>query len=239
MDTLRLSDPKPRMIAHRGCSGLEMENSAAAFEAAGRRSYWGIETDVHVTKDGQFIIIHDDTTGRVATKNLPVERTDFDALRALRLRVGCGQQQPSDQQLPTLPEYIRICKAYGKFSVLELKNPLHPRYIDGIIALIREEGWLDRTVFISFSLENLIHLRARLPWQPAQFLVETPIAGLRDILLRHRLGLDIDERLATEELVWDLRARDIEVNVWTVDTPKAARRFTDWGVNYITTNILE
>ncbi len=49
MDTLRLSAPKPRMIAHRGLSGIEMENTCSAFVAAGNRSYFGIETDVHVT----------------------------------------------------------------------------------------------------------------------------------------------------------------------------------------------
>ena len=41
-----------QMIAHRGVSGLERENTNAAFIAAGNRSYYGIETDVHRTKDG-------------------------------------------------------------------------------------------------------------------------------------------------------------------------------------------
>ena len=46
-----------KMIAHRGVSAMETENSNAAFVAAGNRTYWGIETDVHRTKDGKFIII--------------------------------------------------------------------------------------------------------------------------------------------------------------------------------------
>lgn len=53
------------MIAHRGVSGIECENTAAAFVTAGNRSYFGIETDVHRTADGQYIIIHDDDTKRV------------------------------------------------------------------------------------------------------------------------------------------------------------------------------
>ena len=51
-DTLHLADPKPRMVAHRGTSGLELENTNSAFVAAGNRSYFGIETDVHRTADG-------------------------------------------------------------------------------------------------------------------------------------------------------------------------------------------
>ena len=87
MDTVRINDRKNcRIIAHRGLSGIECENSMPAFVAAGNRSYFGIETDVHVTSDGKYIIIHDDTTGRVAAgNNHPVEETDYETLRGIML----------------------------------------------------------------------------------------------------------------------------------------------------------
>ncbi len=239
MDTIHLPSPKPLMIAHRGCSGLETENTASAFVAAGNRSYWGIETDVHVTKDGRYIIIHDDTTGRVADTDLPVEGTDFDALRALRLKDMGDPPGRRDLVLPSLEEYVQICRKYDKTSVLELKNPMEPRHIDGIIGVVREAGWLEHTVFISFSLDNLIHVRRRLPRQQAQFLVETPVDGLQDILRRHRLDLDIWDRLLTEELAREIKSIGAEINVWTVNDPADARRFAAWGVQYITSNILE
>ena len=56
---------QPEMIAHRGLSGLERENTCAAFIAAGNRSYYGIETDIHITRDGRFIVYHDDNTLRL------------------------------------------------------------------------------------------------------------------------------------------------------------------------------
>ena len=52
MNTVKIDKQGVRMIAHRGVSGLETENTAAAFIAAGNRTYWGIETDVHLTADG-------------------------------------------------------------------------------------------------------------------------------------------------------------------------------------------
>ena len=61
------------MIAHRGVRGLERKNTAAAFVAAGNRSYYEIETDVPVTADKKYIIIHDDDTERVAGIKLNVE----------------------------------------------------------------------------------------------------------------------------------------------------------------------
>ena len=71
MDTVKLQNKgNCEMIAHRGVSGIELENTCAAFVAAGNRSYFGIETDVHRTADGQYVIIHDDTTTRVTGQEL-------------------------------------------------------------------------------------------------------------------------------------------------------------------------
>ena len=56
MDSIKLDTRTAKMIAHRGLSGIEKENTNAAFIAAGNRSYFGIETDVHKTVDGKFVI---------------------------------------------------------------------------------------------------------------------------------------------------------------------------------------
>ena len=73
------------MIAHRGVSGLEKENTCSAFVAAGNRSYYGIETDVHLTADGRFIICHDNDLKRVAGEDVTIENTTFDELRKIVL----------------------------------------------------------------------------------------------------------------------------------------------------------
>ena len=78
MNTIKLNHKNVLMVAHRGVSGLEPENSIPAFIAAGNRSYYGVETDVHVTGDGKFVVIHDDHTGRVAGDNLCVEQSSYD-----------------------------------------------------------------------------------------------------------------------------------------------------------------
>ena len=239
-DTIRIPlENKPLMIAHRGMSGLEMENSASAFVAAGQRSYFGIETDVHRTADGQFIIIHDDDTQRVSGDRMAVEETSFDTLRALQLQDRDGQRGRKDLMLPTLREYIQICKKYEKTAVLELKNHLEEEDIRRIIAIIREEEYLPRVIFISFDLLNMITLRSLLPDQPLQFLTGWYAPFLPDTLTRYRLGLDIRYTALTAEIVADLHSKGIEVNCWTVNTAEEAERLAGFGVDYITTNILE
>ncbi|MBR6809445.1 MAG: hypothetical protein IKM64_04115 [Clostridia bacterium] len=229
---------KAQMIAHRGLSGLETENSAAAFVAAGQHPYFGIETDVHRTKDGQFIIIHDNSTGRVCNENLPVEETDFSVLSSLRLKdihTGAWRQ---DLMLPTLSDYLSILRHYGKHAVLELKRAFEPEDIQKIISIVDQAAYLPFTTFISFKLNNLISLRSFLPHQSAQYLVEYSADGVLDILKEHRLGLDIDYTLLTGELVEKVHALGQKVNVWTVDEPKDAIALCDMGVDQITSNIL-
>ena len=86
-DTVRFTEKGDiRMIAHRGVSGLERENTCPAFVAAGVKSYFGIETDVHVTKDERFIIFHDNDLKRLLSSDIVVEETDFDTLRGFRMK---------------------------------------------------------------------------------------------------------------------------------------------------------
>lgn len=239
MDTLHLNVPKPQMIAHRGLSGLELENTASAFVAAGNRSYYGIETDVHRTVDGKFIIIHDDNTRRVAMDHLVIEESTYETLRSLHLCDKDGKRGRKDLILPSLQEYIQICKKYDKISVLELKNHFEPEDLDQIIAIISEEGWLEKTIFISFDLPNMINMRKKMPDQKLQFLISTYPDWLEDTLKEHRLDLDIYYRSLTEEKVKTLHAAGIEINVWTVDELEDAQRLSQWGVDYITSNIIE
>ena len=240
MNTLRLHDARVKMIAHRGLSGLETENTCAAFVAAGNRTYFGIETDVHRTRDGKYIIIHDDRTGRVADQDLPVEDTDFSVLRALRLKDRDGDDARGDLILPTLEEYIRVCRRYEKTAVLELKNHMEKSDIANIIETVQGENHLQKTIFISFDLPNLICLRSMSPRQKAQYLIEGRVPdGLIPTLDRYHLDLDIDYTLLTQTLVRQVHAAGHEVNVWTVNRLADARRLAAWGVDYITSNIIE
>ena len=237
-DTIHVKLPGVKMVAHRGVSGLERENTCAAFVAAGNRSYFGVETDIHRTADGQYIVFHDDNLVRLLGDERVVEEMRFDELRALRLTDLDGNAR-GDLLLPTLEEYVHICKKYDKDCVLEIKNHFEPEDIDNVIAIIRGIGWLERTIFISFDLPNMICIRERLPQQRAQYLVSTFGEDLLPILTANHLDLDIKYSSITAEQVRACHEAGIEVNVWTVNEAADADRLAGYGVDYITTNILE
>ena len=240
MNTIKINKGQVKMIAHRGLSGLEKENTCSAFVAAGNReSYYGIETDVHRTADGRFVIFHDDNTARVWVDSLIIENSSFETLRKLQLTDIDGKRGRSDLLIPTLEEYIGICRKYEKHCVLELKNQFKAGDIYKLLAAIDKLGYLEHVTFISFQLKNLIYLRRRYPEQPAQYLLHAWDEGSLDTLKKYNLGLDIRYTSLTGEIVERVHAAGLEVNCWTVNTKEDGEALVKLGVDYITTNILE
>jgi glycerophosphoryl diester phosphodiesterase len=228
------------MVAHRGVSGLELENTHASFVAAGNRSYCGIEADVHKTADGRFVIMHDGNTLRVSGDDIEIGKATYETLRGLRLKQMDGRRGRTDLRIPSMEEYLEICKHYGKKAVLELKDAFTPEDIDEICRITQALGYMEHTIFISFKMNNLLILKERHPQQAVQYLVEHEIddALIQD-LAEKKMGIDAYQNRFTAEIIRKCREKGIETNAWTVDDPDMARKLIDWGIDYITSNILE
>lgn len=240
MNTIKINGGRVKMIAHRGLSGLERENTCSAFVAAGNRAgYFGIETDVHKTKDGQFVVFHDDNTARVGIDALTVEESTLETLRRLRLTDIDGQRGRADLMIPTLEEYIGICKKYEKTCIIELKNEFRAADVYKIVAMVEKAGYLEKTVFISFQLKNLMYLRRRYPNIPAQYLLDDWDGSSLEKLKKYGLGLDIRYTSLSREIVEQVHSIGQEVNCWTVNDSADGEKLIEMGVDYITTNILE
>lgn len=241
-DTIKIDRKHVKMVAHRGMSGLERENTNVAFVAAGNRSYFGIETDIHRTADGQFVVIHDSTTKRVSggAADVKVEEVAYDVLKDIVLPDLDGTTTRKDIRIPLLAEYVHICKKYGKVGVLELKSAFTKEELQSIAEIIKEQDYLDGIIFISFDWNNCVVMRELLPEQPIQWLTGEPITSEQiQALVDHKLDLDIYYGALTAEDVAVLHEKNIEVNCWTCDTKEEAEQLIAWGVDYITSNILE
>lgn len=243
MDTIKINSKNVKMIAHKGLSSLEPENTNPAFVAAGNRSYYGIETDIHVTADERFVVIHDETTARVSLErvDINVEESSYAELEGIVLPDFDGSTVRSDIRIPLLEEYVNICKKYDKKCVLELKNPFERKHIEKLVEEIRGLDYLDGMIYISFSWENCIMLRELLPDAKIQWLISEEDFGDSDIdaLVKNHLDLDIRYSRLTKELVEKLHKAGIEVNCWTCDEKEIGEELVEMGVDYITTNILE
>lgn len=239
MNTIKFDKKNVRIVAHRGLSGLEKENTNAAFVAAGNRSYFGIETDVRKTADGKFVLNHDTHFKRVAGENLVIAESSLALVQSVVLRDLDGNKDRQDLRPATLENYLSICKKYEKKCVLELKDIVSREDMVQMIQIIKDIDYLEHVIFISFEYENLTLLRSLLPQQPAQYLSFELDEELIARAAADQLDLDVKFTALTPQLIEAAHAAGLKVNCWTVNTKEDGEQMVSWGVDYITTNILE
>ena len=247
MNTIKFNNSGARMVAHRGVSGIETENTCAAFVAAGNRSYYGIETDVRVTKDKKFILCHDDTLARTAGVDIGVEENNFDELRKITLFDKDDTKGRADLRLASLEEYISICKKYEKHCFLEIKGSKEREIwekddVYRLVDLIDGMGYLKNVTFIAFGFENLAFVKEKNPSLDCMFLCTNELDARFDDMKRLRIGADMGDWWRfnhSDDAIKMLHGEGLEINCWTIDDPERAEKYSSWGVDYITTNILE
>ncbi|MBP3666493.1 MAG: hypothetical protein J6K29_05505 [Clostridia bacterium] len=239
MNTIKFDNKTTRVVAHRGLSGLERENTASAFVAAGNRNYYGIETDIYRTSDARFVVNHDGRADRVGGVRVDMETTPWELLREIVLYDTDGTKDRYDLRLPSLENYITICKKYEKHCILELKSVFTDEETAAFIELIRGYDYLDGVTFISFHYENLLKVRALLPEQSCQFLTGEVSDEMIARLKADRLDIDVHHAGLTPERIQAMHAAGLTINCWTVDDPARGEELAAWGVDQITSNILE
>lgn len=236
MDTIRIGKKNTLMIAHRGLSGLKTENTLNAFIAAGKCSYYGIETDVHVTKDGKYVISHDDNLSRVFGLDVNIHTSTYEELK----KIAITDKETGDVlTVPSLREYLDVCKKYNKVSILELKDDFNKQQLEEIVQEVEDAGMSDNIVYISFFAEVLKKMRGLLPNVILQFLTGKVDEETINFMLEYNLEIDCIYTVLNEESITLLKQNGIKINCWTVNDEFAAQNLVDLGVDYITTNILE
>lgn len=143
--------------------------------------------------------------------------------------------------VPLLKEYVKISKKYDKICVLEIKNHFKEHDLKRLIEEIREMDYIDNVIFISFDFENCVNVRKMLPESPVQWLAYGQDVTEKSIqkLIENKLDLDIYYKDLNAETIELLHSKGIKVNCWTCDDKYDAEKLVSWGVDFITTNILE
>lgn len=146
-------------FAHRGFKGKYPENTMLAFKKAVEIGADGIEFDVHLSKDGELVIIHDETLERTTDgKSLVCEKTleDLKKLNASKLYTDC-----EIQRIPTLREYFEFAKDKEIITNIELKNSIidYEGIEEKVYRLIEEFGLAEKIIISSFNHESLVRFK--------------------------------------------------------------------------------
>ena len=227
---------KPLCIAHRGRHDKYFENTLNAFKEAARGDYFGIETDIHLTKDNYWVVHHDPDFLSGGQKYVIAEMYK-DELLILTLD---NDQNDKEAYIPLFEDYLEICKESGKRPIIEFK-PKNPKlkYIKQVVKFVNESMGIDNVHFIAFYPWPLIKLRLKYGKKVhlQQLLEEGHYKTLYKWAKFFKMDIDIEDKLLTTELVEIFHKKNLKVNCWTVDDKEMLRKLEDWGVDYITTNV--
>jgi glycerophosphoryl diester phosphodiesterase len=219
------------VIAHRGSSGYRPENTLAAYELAIEQRADMIEIDLHLTRDGQIVVTHDEELAGLGGRGEIADAT-YAEVRALDAGQGL--------RVPSFDEVLADFGARIPFN-LELKQSLRGPY-RGLEAetlkRVEARDLLGATLFSSFYDPVLAELRERSPEARLGVLV-SPRAPERWLERAQRFraeAVNLHVSLATAETVAAAHREDLTVNVYTVDEPALMQRLIDVGVDGIFTN---
>jgi glycerophosphoryl diester phosphodiesterase len=236
------------VIAHRGSSAEAPENTLPAFEAAVQRGADAVELDVRLTADGAPVVIHDATLDRTTDRTGPVSGLTLAELRAVdagsKFTPDGGRTYPHRGQGAQVPTLGEVLWTFPRLSVLvEIKEP---EAQEAVRRVLLQESAAERCVVASEQHEALRafdeppFLRgasgteiSALYWA-AMLRRRAPEASYRclSVPLRYK-GLPVP----TRAFVAAAQARGCPVHVWTVDSPKAARKLWGRGVAGVVTNL--
>ncbi len=223
------------VIAHRGFSGIYPENTMLAFEKALESGCKAIELDVHFSKDGALMIIHDETLDR--TTDLKGFVRDYTLSELSQCNAG---KRDAFQAIPTLHTYCAWAKKHGVVTNIEIKTDRY--YYQGIekatLDMLKDYDLIDQCIISSFNHGSVIRMKELDSGVPCAFLVDERALGCAGAYCKsfgveyyHPSGATL-----TKETVDECHEHDIKVNVWTVDTLKGIHDMKEWHVDGIITN---
>ncbi|MFJ2950281.1 glycerophosphodiester phosphodiesterase [Streptomyces sp. NPDC087226] len=249
------SSARPLVIAHRGASAYAPENTLAAVDRAAALGVDWVENDVQRTRDGELVVLHDDSLRRttdveeVFPDRAPWKVSDFTAAEIARLDAGSWFDAAyAGARVPTLEQFVHRVEEHRQRLLLEIKNPqLYPGIERQIVKVLGNEGWLDRghvrgrLVVQSFSADSVRTVHDLRPAVKTGFLGTPPVSDLpayaafTDQINPSYASLSAGYVTAVHAFKGP-HGKPLEVCAWTVNDAAAARRVAGYGVDGIITN---
>ncbi|CAK7285527.1 glycerophosphodiester phosphodiesterase [Streptomyces sp. RM1] len=241
----------PLVIGHRGAPAYAPENTLPSIDKAARVGSTWVENDVQRTKDGELVVVHDDSlqrttdVKRVFPGRAPWKVKDFTAAEIARLDAGSWFSPAyKGTRVPTLDQYMRRVEHNHQSLLLEVKNPeLYPGIERQILKTLGNDGWLDRPhlkrlVVQSFSADSVRTVHELKPALTTAYLGAPPVSQLKQYarfadLINPSYGSLSKSYVSAVHGVRGAHGRPLGVYAWTVDDKATALKVAGYGVDGI------
>ena len=232
---------KPKFVGHRGCNKGVMNTAEAFRNGADFYHYDGLECDVRVTSDRQYVISHDETTNAVVG-NLTVASATLAQLKAENYTQTRGGVTYSGK-ICTVAEYLDICAEKNVFPVIELKwttgiNNNDMSNFPGLAQLIKDKGMTDKVVILTSMKSSLEYVKTHYPEFKCQFLCTTGWKGAQEWCKKWNLNPSIQVGNFDIYAVKSYVEMGMEVAAWTVNSLATYKSVGAMGVTMMTCDYL-
>lgn len=229
---------RTQIWAHRGASGYAPENTLEAFQKAIDLKADGIELDVQMTKDGQLVIIHDETVNRVSDGKGWVK--DFTYEEINKLNVNKNFPEYGTVKIPTLEEVYRLVKSTNLTINVELKNGIvfYENMEEKVLELTKRLDLEERIIYSSFNHYSVLKLMKLNPSVKTGFLYEDGYLDMPEYASKH--GVEALHpavyNLQYPNFIKECKERNIKVRPWTVNEAEHMKTLCEYEVNAMITN---
>ncbi len=230
---------KPVIYAHRGASAYAPENTGAAFRKALDMKADGIELDVHLSKDGHVVVIHDEKVDRTSNGKGLIRDLKLDELKSLDFGAWFSSEF-AGEPIMTLDEVLSLLDGWDGILNIELKSGyvLYDNIEQKVIDLLRQHKRIEKCIISSFNHYSLLEIKKL---EPALKIGLLYSAGLVDPWKYAKMvGAEAIHPFfssAQAPVVKGCSDNGIIINPWTIDQPEIIKALTQFGVDGIITNV--
>ncbi|WP_084244082.1 glycerophosphodiester phosphodiesterase [Planomicrobium okeanokoites] len=229
-----------RIYAHRGCSGTYPENTLAAFKAAAELPITGVEIDVHLTKDREIVVIHDEKVNRTTDGKGYIKDMTLSEVR--KLDAGSWfSEEFAGEKIPTLDEVFDVFEKTNHRLNIELKTDVFPYegMVDKVLEAAEKRGFLHRVLISSFNHEDIQTVSRKKSVESAILTLDVyvDVYDYARVVGTDRIHMSLPgafRRMATDAL-----RKGAIVYVYTVNKLEYAQQLQQIGIHGIFTDFPE
>ncbi|MBF1709106.1 MAG: glycerophosphodiester phosphodiesterase [Streptococcus sp.] len=229
-----------KIFAHRGSKGTHPENTLASFKEAVRVGSDGIELDVHLTKDGHLVVIHDETVDRTTNGTGEIRNLTLAEIKAMDAG-SWFHNKYAGEKIPTLEEVLLLLTELGFNGQLniELKTDViqYKGLVEKCLALQSAKDWPFAIVYSSFNPYTLVELKEANPSQEIGLLFESKEWADKGDAMLEKESYHPDLKLLDWAIEWN--RNQLPLRVWTVNEDTDINRCFELQIEAIFTDYPE
>lgn len=229
---------KIKLIAHRGLSGITPENTMASIKAACDAGFYGVEFDIRLTSDGQWVVHHDDNLNRLAGVKTKISEMTLEEVQAIKFNNGANIEKYDGITAPSLREVLDYVSTTDTIPVIEIKTETKDG-IKELVAILKEYGYLETVRIISFNEEPLKEFKRICNRTPMSFLVHKINDDVVSTCVENDFdAISFNHKNVKQNHIQKAVDAGLVLQAWTVDSPESLAEFYSYGVEYFTTNCI-